>query len=391
MQLTTGQHGFQQVTGVHGALGLARTDNGVQLVDKQDNTALGLLDLAENGFQPLLKLTTVFCTGNQRAHIQGKNGLVLQGGGHVAFDNPLGQALGNGCFTYAGFTDQDGVILTFPAQNPDDISDFVVSADDRVQLVLPGTLHQIGAVFLQCVVGLLRVVAGDPLVAADGLQRFQTVLPVDLVRLEQGPQHVVRMVQHGQEQVFHRDKLILHLIGQMLGGLEHIVHLPGNIIFIGFTAGTGDLGQPVNLLTDRCLQTFHRHAHLLQQLGNQTVFLLQQGQQQMALLNLLVGMLQGDGLSALDGFQGLFRIFLCIHKAMTFLSGGDYLLFLRLPSMYRRSPIDFSTLTCRVLTFVTTIYACFPSMSIGFSVDQLLYFCEQLFGSYICIDDFTLL
>ena len=36
MQLASGQHGLQEVAGVHAALGLARTDNGVQLVDEED-------------------------------------------------------------------------------------------------------------------------------------------------------------------------------------------------------------------------------------------------------------------------------------------------------------------------------------------------------------------
>ena len=37
VQLAAGQHGLQQVAGVHGAFGLARADDGVQLVDEQDD------------------------------------------------------------------------------------------------------------------------------------------------------------------------------------------------------------------------------------------------------------------------------------------------------------------------------------------------------------------
>ena len=41
VQLAAGQHRLEQVAGVHGALGLAGADDGVQLVDEQDDLALG--------------------------------------------------------------------------------------------------------------------------------------------------------------------------------------------------------------------------------------------------------------------------------------------------------------------------------------------------------------
>ena len=42
VQLAAGQHRLEQVAGVHGALGLAGADDGVQLVDEQDDLALRL-------------------------------------------------------------------------------------------------------------------------------------------------------------------------------------------------------------------------------------------------------------------------------------------------------------------------------------------------------------
>ena len=49
VQLAPGQHRLQEVAGIHAALGLAGTHNGVQLIDEQQNFALGLLDLVQNG------------------------------------------------------------------------------------------------------------------------------------------------------------------------------------------------------------------------------------------------------------------------------------------------------------------------------------------------------
>ena len=40
VQLAARQHGLEQVAGVHGAFGLARADDGVQLVDEEDDARL---------------------------------------------------------------------------------------------------------------------------------------------------------------------------------------------------------------------------------------------------------------------------------------------------------------------------------------------------------------
>ena len=40
VQLAAGQHRLQQVAGVHGAVGLARAHDGVQLIDEEDDLAL---------------------------------------------------------------------------------------------------------------------------------------------------------------------------------------------------------------------------------------------------------------------------------------------------------------------------------------------------------------
>ena len=49
VQLAAGQHGLEQVARVHGAVGLAGAHDGVQLVDEEEDLALGLLDLLQDG------------------------------------------------------------------------------------------------------------------------------------------------------------------------------------------------------------------------------------------------------------------------------------------------------------------------------------------------------
>jgi hypothetical protein len=57
---------------------------GVQLVD-ETGSGRRLLDLGEDGLQPLLELAAVLRAGDQRAHVEREDGpLVLQALGHVA-------------------------------------------------------------------------------------------------------------------------------------------------------------------------------------------------------------------------------------------------------------------------------------------------------------------
>ena len=162
VQLAPSQHGLEQIARVHGALGFARTHDSMQLINKEDDLAFALFDLRQHGLEPLFKFAPEFRAGNQRAHVQRKHGAILQGIGHVAADDPQRQPFGNGGFAHAGLADQHGVVFRLSGQDANHVSDFAVSANHRIQLPLPGLLHQIGAVFGQRVVGILRALAGHP-------------------------------------------------------------------------------------------------------------------------------------------------------------------------------------------------------------------------------------
>ena len=160
VQFAAREHGFQQVARVHCAVRLARADDGVQLVDEEDDFALALLDFIEHRFQALLELAAELRARNQRAHIEGKDGFVFQAFGHVAAHDSLCKPLGNRRLADARFADEHGVVFGLSRQNADDVSYLVVAADDGVELLLLGALHEVEPVFAQCVVGVLRLVAG---------------------------------------------------------------------------------------------------------------------------------------------------------------------------------------------------------------------------------------
>ena len=65
-QLTPSQRRLQHVGGVHGALGGAGANQGVQLVDKENDLTFGFGNFLQNRLEAVLKFTAVFRSGHQR-------------------------------------------------------------------------------------------------------------------------------------------------------------------------------------------------------------------------------------------------------------------------------------------------------------------------------------
>ena len=73
VQLAAGQHRLEHVAGVHGALGGAGPDDGVHLVDEEQDPPLGRNDLGQHGLEALLELAAVLRAGDQGPHVEGKD------------------------------------------------------------------------------------------------------------------------------------------------------------------------------------------------------------------------------------------------------------------------------------------------------------------------------
>ena len=133
LQLAARQRRLEDVRGVDRALGRARADERVQLVDEQDRV-VRVAQLFDDLLEPLLELAAVLGAGDERADVERQDALVEQRLGHVAGDDALGQALGDGRLADARLADQRRVVLGPAAQDLDDALDFLLAADDRVDL-----------------------------------------------------------------------------------------------------------------------------------------------------------------------------------------------------------------------------------------------------------------
>ena len=142
------------------------TDQGVDLVNEEDDLAGRFLHLLEHGLEPVLELAAVLGAGHQGAQIQGDDLFAFQGGRDVAVDDALGQPLDDGGLADAGFADEHRVVFGPAGQHLDDPADLFIAADDRVQLALAGDIGEVAGVFFQGLVFFLGIGIGDPLVAA---------------------------------------------------------------------------------------------------------------------------------------------------------------------------------------------------------------------------------
>ena len=241
MQLASGQHRLQEVSSVHAALGLTCADDGVQLINKEDDTALGLAYLLQNGFQTLLKFAPVLGACNKSAHVQGEYGLVLQTFRYVSPDYTLGQTFGYGGLAHAGFAYEHRVVLGLTGEDADDVPYLRITSYHRVQLVLSGPLHQIGAVFGQSVIGVLRVVPGD----GGGLHLAQLCGKSGLADAVVGKDALDGRGGGGKNtyhHMFHGEVFVSHGLGCLLGS----VHYPACLLRQVHLSIAAHLGQGGN-------------------------------------------------------------------------------------------------------------------------------------------------
>ena len=99
--------------------------------------------------------------------------LVLQPFRHVAADDAAGEAFDDGGLADAGLADEHRVVLRAARQHLDDAADFLVAADDRIELALARQLGEVAAVALERLVGAFGVLAGHALRSADAGERLR--------------------------------------------------------------------------------------------------------------------------------------------------------------------------------------------------------------------------
>ena len=292
VQFATGQGRLEHVACVHGTLALAGANHGVQFVDEQNDLAFLLGQLVQQPFQALLELTAVLGTRNQRAHVQRQQAFAFQAVGHFAIDDALGQALGDGGLAHAGFADQHRIILGTALQHLDRTADFVVTANDRVQLAFFGTLGQVDGVLVQRLARLFGVGVIHRRATAQVVDGIFQGLFADTLAEQQLAQLAV-LVHGGQQHQLAGNELVALLLGQAVGLVEQArqvlrhVHVAGGVL---------DFRQLVEFFHQCLAQAIDIEAHLHQQWLDRAALLFEQCLQQVHGLDGRVVHAYGQGL-----------------------------------------------------------------------------------------------
>jgi len=166
-QLAPGQGRLEHVRCVDGALGGPRSHDGVDLVDEEDDLALGGGHLLQDGLQAVFELAAELRARHERPHVQGDDALVLERLRHVAVDDPLREPLDDGRLADTRLADQAGVVLRAPREDLHDAPDLLVAADDGVEGSLLRQLVEIPCISFEGLVLLLGVLVRDPLASPD--------------------------------------------------------------------------------------------------------------------------------------------------------------------------------------------------------------------------------
>ena len=144
LQLAAGQHRLEDAGGVDRSLGRPGPDQGVDLVDEEDDVA-ACPDLFEDLLQPLLEVTAVARAGDEGTEIEGVEVLVGERVGNGPFNDLLGEALDDGRLADAGLADEHGVVLGAAGQHLHDPLDLCGPPDNGVELAFPSQLGEVSA------------------------------------------------------------------------------------------------------------------------------------------------------------------------------------------------------------------------------------------------------
>ncbi|MNX72977.1 hypothetical protein D3C86_1043530 [compost metagenome] len=272
----------------------------MQLVDEDDIAAVVLAQLFQHGLQAFFELAAELGAGQQGRQVQGQHALAAQALGHFVVDDALRQAFDDGGLAHAGLTDQHRIVLGAALQDLDGAADFVVAADDRVQLALAGALGQVQGVLGQGFAVGLAFGARHVFAAAHGVDRgFQGLFLQ--ARFTQDAAGLAFVVGQRQQEQFAGDIGVTPSRRFLVGAGQHRVQVAANLHVVVAL----NLRQGLHGGFQRGLQAVDRHAGARQQTACAAVRIGQQCRQHVHGLD--VGMIVTGGQTLSVG-QGLLEL-----------------------------------------------------------------------------------
>ena len=241
LQFAVSQRRFQHVAGVNGTLGGSGANHGVNLINEKNDLALGLADFVHDRLESLLKFAAELAACHQGTHVKRDDTSPFERIGDIIGGDFLGQPLGDGGFAHAGLTDDHRIVLGTPDEYLHDPLDFVLAADNRVELTLSGKLGKVASVFLQRTIMALRPGIVNSMPAAEFLQGAVDLFLVNTELFQNGGGFAT-FGDDSDEQVLGADVLVFQSICLFVSQLEKLgdarcgIYLPGIISNLGHFA-----------------------------------------------------------------------------------------------------------------------------------------------------------
>ena len=318
VQFAAGQCRLQHVGGIHRPFRLAGADEGVQLVDEEDDFAGRGGDLGQHRLQALLEFAAVFGASDHCAEIERQEPLVLEAFGHVAVDDPEGEALDDRGLADPGLADQHRVVLGPARQNLHRAADFLVPTDHRVELTFAGYGSQIASIALERVVAFL----GRSTV---GLAAFAQILDSRVELLRRHPTGRERLAggrlpgqRQCEQQPLDGNKAVACLLRDLFGLLEDPGDLGREINLPG--AAALDPRLPAELGLDGAQDGLWIAARRADQVGAETFLVFKQDLEEMLGCEALMATAQRQTLGRLDESLRPLGIFFEFHDALASLN-----------------------------------------------------------------------
>ena len=120
----------------------------------------------------MLEVAAIFGAGQQGAHVERIDHRILEDLRHFAIDDALGQAFGDRGLADAGLTDQQRIVLAPTAQGLDHPFEFILAADQGIDLALGRGFVEILRVLLKRALLALVFLLGFLIVGLVGASLF---------------------------------------------------------------------------------------------------------------------------------------------------------------------------------------------------------------------------
>ena len=298
-QLAAREHRLEHIRRIHRAFGRTRADDRVQLVDEQNDLALGVGDFFQKRFQSIFKFAAEFCARDHRADVHRDDPLVFERIRDIAADDATGETFNDCGLAHAGITDEHGIIFRAAREHLHDPADLVIAADDRIDLAAAGQRGQVASVFLERLIFAFRVLIGHTLRSPHLLQRLHQFVARDAEILEDFCRRHPALRDRGEREqiMLGAGVFVLQLRHLALGGVEDVAQI---IRQPKIDRRASDFRKPIQLGQQPLTQPIRIDPDLLEQRLRDSIAVIKEREQEMFIRQFLMVRIRGQVLRRLQ-------------------------------------------------------------------------------------------